>query len=304
MGTDDVVPLVLDEAERADVRIAFHLEPYRGRSADSVRRDLQYLMGRFGTHPALHRASRRCLGIKRWNRPTDRPDLDPALDTPLPVVYVYDSYHIPARDWARILHPADPNDVESPSIRTPATGLDVIAIGLWLDRAHLDDLIEGGFDGAYTYFAADRFSFGSTPAQWASMATSAASRGLLFVPSVGPGYDDSKIRPWNTVYRRARDGQRYYARQWTQALDTRPLIVSITSFNEFGEGTQIEPAVPHVVPNETGLPDDIRSQLHAPRVYADYGDAGPFVFLDATNERSRELDAIPRPACDPAHDEF
>jgi hypothetical protein len=29
------------------------------------------------------------------------------------------------------------------------------------------------------------------------MAEEAAALGLLWAPSVGPGYDDSKIRPWN-----------------------------------------------------------------------------------------------------------
>ena len=42
----------------------------------------------------------------------------------------------------------------------------------------------------------DGFSYGSTSANWATMARFAKETNLIFVPSVGPGYDDRKIRPW------------------------------------------------------------------------------------------------------------
>eukprot|EP00961_Rhodomonas_salina_P192568 2599180-Rhodomonas_salina.2 len=45
--------------------------------------------------------------------------------------------------------------------------------------------------------AADGFSFGSTTGNWDRMARFAREHKMLFIPSVGPGYDDSKIRPWN-----------------------------------------------------------------------------------------------------------
>ena len=36
----------------------------------------------------------------------------------------------------------------------------------------------------------------------------------------------------------------YYARMWERAIVDGADVVSITSYNEWGEGTQIEPAVP------------------------------------------------------------
>jgi glycoprotein endo-alpha-1,2-mannosidase len=69
-------------------------------------------------------------------------------------------------------------------------------------------------------------------------------QGKLFVPSVGPGYVDIGIRPWNAMNTKRREGGRYYDGLWEHAVASHPSAISITSYNEWGEGTQIEPAVP------------------------------------------------------------
>lgn len=48
--------------------------------------------------------------------------------------------------------------------------------------------------GAYTYFASEAVSYGANPANWLELAAWARQHGRLFIPSVGPGYDDSRIR--------------------------------------------------------------------------------------------------------------
>lgn len=53
------------------------------------------------------------------------------------------------------------------------------------------------------------------------------------------------MRPWNNVNTKKRDNGAYYRKNFKLALTTLPDIVSITSFNEWHEGTQIEAAVPH-----------------------------------------------------------
>jgi glycoprotein endo-alpha-1,2-mannosidase len=60
---------------------------------------------------------------------------------------------------------------------------------------------------------------------------------------VGAGYNDERLRPWNRHNTRARGNNgEYYSEFWNDAIRALPDIVSITSFNEWGEGTQIEPA--------------------------------------------------------------
>ena len=176
----------------------------------------------------------------------------------LPVLYVYDSYRIPVREWQQLLQP-----MRAKSVRN--TGRDVFAVGLWLEAHDGDQLYDGGFD-AYTYFASDGFTYGSTVSNWPAMARFAAAHHLLFIPSVGPGYDDSKIRPWNKRTTKQRMGARYYEHMWSAAIGAGATLVSITSYNEWGEGTQIEPALPKSVksmPPQNALPRDIRRQLEA-----------------------------------------
>jgi Glycosyl hydrolase family 99 len=94
------------------------------------------------------------------------------------------------------------------------------------------------FDGVYTY---DFLT--NTGGKFARLCAQAHAKGLVCAPSVGPGYDGRRAGELS-VGRTRRNGATYDA-LWTAALTSRADIVSVTSFNEWGEGTQIEPAEPH-----------------------------------------------------------
>lgn len=49
------------------------------------------------------------------------------------------------------------------------TKYDSFVIGLWLDYHHGEHLVTGGFDGVYSYFASDGFSYGSSTGNWKTM---------------------------------------------------------------------------------------------------------------------------------------
>ena len=100
------------------------------------------------------------------------------------------------------------------------------------------------FDGIFTYFASNGFSHGSSWKNWRSLGAFCAKNSLLFCPSVGPGYVDTRVRPWNGASTRDRRRGAYYDMAWRTAAAAAPDIVSVTSFNEWHEGTQIEEAVP------------------------------------------------------------
>jgi glycoprotein endo-alpha-1,2-mannosidase len=260
ISTDALIVAVMDIAQEVGMKVALHLEPYEGRSAMTVSDDFAYIIQNFGPHPALHRiATGRGKGDERE----------------LPVVYVYDSYRIPIREWQQVLQP-----MRSNSVRNSAR--DVFAIGLWLEAHDGHQLFEAGFDGAYTYFASDGFTYGSTTRNWPSMAKIAADHRLLFIPSVGPGYDDTKIRPWNKHTRRDRVGGRYYEEMWSSAIGAGAAVVSITSYNEWGEGTQIEPAVPRSVQPDTALAPEVRARLELPVAYSSYEPYDAFFYLNRT----------------------
>jgi hypothetical protein len=72
------------------------------------------------------------------------------------------------------------------------------------------------------------------------MCAQAHAQHLLCAPSVGPGYDASRATGELRIKER-RDGATYDS-MWGAAIQAAPYLVTITSFNEWHEGTQIEPA--------------------------------------------------------------
>jgi len=100
-----------------------------------------------------------------------------------------------------------------------------------------------GLDGIYTYDAV-RYA----PSDFATVCATARQSNLLCSPSVSPGYLASRTKPGDAQIV-ARDGGARYDATWSGALDAAPDTVSITSYNEWHEGTQIEGAVPFCFPD-------------------------------------------------------
>ncbi len=65
----------------------------------------------------------------------------------------------------------------------------------------------------------------------------------IFIAGVAPGYNDTVVRDGNAPFDR-KNGQ-YYEDRWNNALALNPDWISITSWNEWHEGTEIEPSVEH-----------------------------------------------------------
>jgi hypothetical protein len=132
--------------------------------------------------------------------------------------YVYRPFDFPAVDWA------------SANDQLRAQGAEVFA-----QTALVGAAATGHFSGVYTY---DTLVYGGS--LFARLCRQAHAHGLLCAPSVGPGYDaeratgDMRIKP-------RRDGHTYDS-MWQAAILAGADRVTITSFNEWQEGTQIEPA--------------------------------------------------------------
>ena len=82
----------------------------------------RYIVEKYGSHPALHREA----------------------ISGLPVIYLYDSYRTKATDWAKVFAKKGKYSVRG----TPS---DVFLIGLVVERKHLNDIRDSGFDGLYTW---------------------------------------------------------------------------------------------------------------------------------------------------------
>lgn len=158
VSTDGALALLFDAAAAEGIKVAFHIEPYNDRKPETVRGDIHYLIDKYGAHPALYR------------HPTRK----------LPMLYIYDSYHNPASEWAELFSPYATHTLRQ-------TKYDVVAIALFLEAHDRAAIREAAFDGVYTYFAATGFSYGSSVANWPAIAQWAQQLGIMFIPSIGPG---------------------------------------------------------------------------------------------------------------------
>jgi hypothetical protein len=174
-----LAPLVRAAGARG-MRVAVHVEPYGGRTPESVAADVERLRG---------------LGIVDF--------------------YVYDSTLLADAQWAAV------NDR-------------LAGVRLFAHTAFPGKAAAGRFDGLYTYdvLVYDGLSF-------PRMCTSARALGLLCAPSVGPGFDSRRATGEQRV--RSRQDGSTYDRMWRQAIRAAADVVTVTSYNEWHEGTQIEP---------------------------------------------------------------
>jgi len=219
--TDQSVGTLLDTAHAHGLKVAFHIEPVYNTVAE-FRGLMEYISSSYLQHPAMYKIDGK------------------------PLYYLYNSFQLKHEEWQSLLNPDSTSSLRS-------TPLDGVFIGLWTTGFDGEFAVKSGFDGFYTYFASDGFAYGSTTSNWPDMAAFARENNLIYIPSVGPGYADTRIRPWNEKTTKSRDQGRYYEEMFKNAVNTTPDFISITSFNEWHEGTQIEPVVPKEIPSFTYL---------------------------------------------------
>jgi hypothetical protein len=135
----------------------------------------------------------------------------------VPDVYVYHPRDFPAADWAA-MRAAMPWRVRL------LAGTELVGFAA-----------AGRFEGFYTY---DFTTYHG--GKFIRLCAQAHAMHLVCAPSVGPGYNGR--RAGETSANRGRAGGTTYDRLWGAALAASPELVTVTSYNEWGEGTQIEPA--------------------------------------------------------------
>jgi hypothetical protein len=121
-------------------------------------------------------------------------------------------------------------DAEWATVNRALTG-----VRLFADTALPGKAAAGGFAGMYTY---DIYTYSGS--SFPRICASAARLGLVCAPSVGPGYDARRATGDPNV--RSRRNGATYDSMWRAAIAAQTPIVTITSYNEWHEGTQIEPA--------------------------------------------------------------
>lgn len=210
---DQAMPLLLQKAAARNFLVSAYYEHVAGNSTaerrEAAYQDLKYILQHYGRQTSFLKVSG------------------------TPVIFLYDRVlnEVPLGEWPAIEGRLRQND-----------GLPVLLIGP--GKAGMSAV----FDGTHVYVAADQTT-GKTPAQLAAWAVHyyhngvVSAQGKISCLTVIPGFDDRsqaerpKPRPVTDRY----DGQTYRV-LWRAALVAHPDWVLITSWNEWHEGTEIEPS--------------------------------------------------------------
>jgi hypothetical protein len=144
-----------------------------------------------------------------------------------PVIFFWRQGQYSIETWYTIRDQVDPN-------RT----------SIWIAEG-TDLSVLGPFDGLHLYSVAWSDDPGGVLTQWGNRvrgwsATQGVSR--TWVATVMPGYNDWATGRTN-AFVRDRAGGAYYRECWEGAIQSGADLVIATSFNEWLEGTQIEPSV-------------------------------------------------------------
>ena len=150
------------------------------------------------------------------------------------VVFLYSTFakHT-AEDWRRIRALLD----------SQGTDKRLFLVAGEMDHWAPDFCVPGLFDGftQYTYELEDYSAQGVARLAGAMRNMAECNRVRFWTAPVAPGFDG---RIWHHPGRVATRGLgKLYESMWQQAIEEQPPCVTICSFNEWGEGTQIEPCL-------------------------------------------------------------
>lgn len=211
---------LLLEAQRAGMRAALLLETdsnefFPDRAA--LVRALRHALDTHGNQPAYLRVDGRPV-ILVWNPKS---------------VFGADGQRINAKNaaavraWTSLLDEVDPQ-----------------RRAFWVAEGDFFDLLTV-FDGIFPYsvaWSADPASQLAGYGQTVRNRAAALGERKVWAATAMPGYDDTRIDGRAGTFAVPRQDGDYYQRTFAGAIASRPDWVVITSFNEWVEGTQIEPA--------------------------------------------------------------
>ncbi|OQA42116.1 MAG: Glycosyl hydrolase family 71 [Chloroflexi bacterium ADurb.Bin325] len=253
--TETNLQAMLDEAAARGFRLAVDVDmnsPYL-RSAGAIQAAMAHLMNTHAQHGAYLRVDGK------------------------PVIFFYHQNHrLSTGGWAAIRNAVDPG-----------------RNSLWIEEG-TDVSPLSLFDGHHLYSVtwANRTDMGQTANKFARLVRGqAAALGSpkIYVATVMPGYDDRKTGRGGAFAVGREDGA-YYARSWQAAIGATPDWIIINSFNEWPEGTYIEPSAAY---------GSRYLEMTAQWAAAFRGSAPPPVFEPAPRPAAPPAPPKPRPTAPP-----
>jgi glycoprotein endo-alpha-1,2-mannosidase len=208
--TDRVMNRILDGCRQHGLTACIYYETVpRPQTAESAANDIVKVLEKYGEHPAHLKVNGR------------------------PVVFIYGRtlQELGLTDWLKAIRLIN---------EKYKGGITTIGDQFSYGSARI-------FDGVHTYNPAGSLQ-GQKPdaaRKWASETYKSWVRiadqaGKISTITVIPGYDDTKIRKPGLAVERYKT--RLYRAQWEEAIKADPHWILITSFNEWHEGSEIEPS--------------------------------------------------------------
>ncbi len=211
---DRAMPLILDTAQKFGLEVTAYFEIVPNNDREKALSDVLYLLNRYGKHPA-------------WLKVNGKP-----------VLFVYGRAvgQIGLDGWLWVITEAN---------RRYEGGAVFIGDQISARAARI-------FDGIHTYNITGETARKSVSEikAWAERTfpqwVATAGEGRIACLTIIPGYDDSKLpdrKPPRPITER-HNGETYRV-LWEAAIAANPDWVLITSWNEWHEGSEIEPSVEH-----------------------------------------------------------
>jgi hypothetical protein len=139
-----------------------------------------------------------------------------------PVIFFWANNRYSPDQWASIRSQVDPNHNS-----------------IWIAEGVTTQWLSV-FDGLHLYNVAWSSDFGATAGKFAKLTR---DLGKVWVATAMPGWDDTRVPGRAGAYAKDRAGGQFYRASFTGAASSNPDMLIITSFNEWMEGSQIEPSV-------------------------------------------------------------
>ncbi len=202
--SDEAMAKLMDEADALDgCKVAVYYETVPERKPDRAVEELNYVLERYGSREGYMKVDGK------------------------PVIFLYGRVmsQLPTEQWAEVID------------RVRAEREAIFIADTDATNAPPDNV-----DGLHLYNPCGRVQRGDDmKAFYAEKIGQAREKGLIACATIIPGYDDTAIRAPGLVAPRL--GGQLYQALWEYAIAAEPDWIIITSWNEWHEGSEIEPSI-------------------------------------------------------------
>ena len=202
---DITLQYLLDAADEFHLKVFVQIPQYESRSNETIYEDIVYLNSHYFNHPSYFRID-------------DRPAV--AIYDPHLINYLFLTFENAQKE-----------------------NISCYYIGSIVELFHIGAAVEEGFDSVFSYFASESSTYCSNISRWKYIQKDCIQRGVDFIPTVAPGFNEEKVNRWSSKNKRSRDAGLYYDRMFEAAININPSYIVINSFNNWFEATNIEPAI-------------------------------------------------------------